>query len=179
MPIFAEFSSLPKREWIRSSFPAAQGPIVGLSLSAIAIRRQKHLCAYRHLIGSPRCCFNVTLLKGEKGKLRSSKKNTNQKKQKIKAFFVVVSGILINLLKPKLVHLLEKLFGNMSNLSYYLWLQYLASETFQQRKHVTYKRHMCHNLNCLYWGWSSHRNNRNPYNRYINPYHVGLMSWSQ
>lgn len=79
VPIFAEFSSLPKREWIRSSFPAAQGPIVGLSLSAIAIRRQKHLCAYRHLIGSPRCCFNVTLLKGEKGKLRSSKKTPIKK----------------------------------------------------------------------------------------------------
>ena len=30
-------------------FPAAQGPVVGLSLSAIAIRRQKHVCAYCHL----------------------------------------------------------------------------------------------------------------------------------
>lgn len=57
---FLNFFSSEKR-MDQVIFPAAQGPIVGLSLSAIAIRRQKHLCAYRHLIGSPRCCFNVTL----------------------------------------------------------------------------------------------------------------------
>ena len=30
--------------------------------------------------------------------------------------------------------------------------------------------YMCHGLNSLYWGWSSHLN-RNPYNGYINPYY--------
>ena len=33
------------------------------------------------------------------------------------------------------------------------------------------KKYMCHGQKSLYWGWSSHLKNRNPYNGYINPYY--------
>ena len=77
-----DFSFLPEKTL--SSFLQLKDPVVGLSLSAIAIRRQKHMCAYCHL----GLRSMSSMLKREKGKLGSTK-TIRKKKTRKDIIFVV------------------------------------------------------------------------------------------